>query len=98
LPIEGQQGHTDDILSICFCRQYNYIITGGHEGKVIVWQFETGFMKHQLHTYDKSCLSDNPVKDGKCVENMIWLDNKKMLITSTADQTITLPSCPPVII
>lgn len=47
-------------------------------------------MKHQLHTYDKSCLSDNPVKDGKCVENMIWLDDKKMLITSTADQILRI--------
>ena len=43
-------GHKDDIMSVVYC---NYgaglIYTGGHDGTLIAWNFETGYAKYYLH-------------------------------------------------
>ena len=38
-------GHEDDIMSAVFCLQNNMIYTGGHDGTIFVWSFETGRVK-----------------------------------------------------
>lgn len=60
--------HADDIMSLVFCRENNLIYTGGHDGSLIAWNFETGYVKCNLHDYDKSCMSKEYIKDSKSVD------------------------------
>lgn len=43
------KGHKDDIMSCVYCRQNGLIYTGGHDGTLIAWSFETGSIKKTLH-------------------------------------------------
>jgi WD40 repeat protein len=81
-------GHNDDIMSAVYCLKNNLIYTGGHDGTLLAWNFETGYMKYQLHEYDKSCTSANYIKDSKSVDMLVYLDKKGKLLSMTADQTL----------
>lgn len=50
-PHAGKQvnNHKDDIMSAVYCRRNNYIYTGGHDGSLVCWSFETGNIKRTLH-------------------------------------------------
>ena len=43
------------------CVAFNYvnqlIYTGGHDGSLIAWNFETGYIKFYLHELDPSCMT-----------------------------------------
>lgn len=53
------------------------IYTGGHDGSIIAWNFETGYFKYKLHDLDKTCTSDEfkrkerKIKRRETLENMI---------------------------
>lgn len=44
-----QKTHGDDIMSACYDYKNNLIFTGGHDGTILAWHFETGFIKFYLH-------------------------------------------------
>ena len=46
------------------------IYTGGHDGSLIAWNFETGYVKFYLHDYDPTCMSKagNYIKESKSVD------------------------------
>jgi WD40 repeat protein len=84
---QGDQsmGHNDDIMSAVYCLKNNLIYTGGHDGTLLAWNFETGYMKYQLHEYDKSCTSHNYIKDSKSVDMLLILNERSKLLSMTAD-------------
>ena len=89
LPQNDQMGHKDDIMSAVYCLKYNLIFTGAHDGTLIAWNFETGYMKSQLHLYDSTCLASVPgnhVKESKSVDQLCVLDKFDKLVSMTADQ------------
>jgi hypothetical protein len=55
-------------MSLVYCRENNLIYTGGHDGTLIAWNFENGYIKYLLHDCDKSCISDSYLKDSKSVD------------------------------
>jgi hypothetical protein len=55
-------------MSLVYYRANNMIYTGGHDGSLIAWNFETGQVKYYLHEYDKSCMSKEYIKDSKSVD------------------------------
>lgn len=62
------------------------IYTGGHDGSIFAWNFETGYFKYKLHDLDPSCTSDDYIKDSKSVDAMLILNKRQKLLTMTADQ------------
>ena len=44
-----QKTHGDDIMSATYDFPTNLIFTGGHDGTILAWHFETGFIKFYLH-------------------------------------------------
>ena len=56
------------------CVAYNYvnqlIYTGGHDGSLIAWNFETGYIKFYLHELDPTCISKSGeyIKESKSVD------------------------------
>jgi len=46
------------------------IYTGGHDGSLIAWNFETGYVKYYLHDCDASCMSKTGeyIKESKSVD------------------------------
>lgn len=53
----GIDGHRDDIMSACYDVKTNLVFTGGHDGTLLGWHFETGFVKYHFHEIDKTCVS-----------------------------------------
>ena len=88
LPQNGQLGHKDDIMSAIFCNFNDLIYTGGHDGTLIAWNFETGYIKHYLHEKDPTCTSEEYIKDGKSVDKLLILEERKKLLSMTADQNL----------
>ena len=69
LPHDPSAGHQADIMSTVFDHQNNLIYTGGHDGTLIAWNFETGYRKQpSLHEIDPTCISVNYLEDGKSVD------------------------------
>jgi WD40 repeat protein len=85
---QSDQGvkHEDDIMSVVYYEKNNLVFTGSHEGRLIGWNFETKRAKFELHSEDKTCLSDDPVKDAKSVDCLLILVEKELLLSGTADQ------------
>jgi len=80
-------GHKDDIMSCVYC---NYgaglIYTGGHDGTLIAWNFETGYSKYTLHEYDSTCTSKDHIKESKSVDCLVIMEQRELLLSMTADQ------------
>ena len=57
LPQTDQSGHQENIMSAAFCEENNLIDTGAHDGTLIGWSFETGYIKQYLHDLDPTCTS-----------------------------------------
>ena len=51
--------HMDDIMCVTYNRDNQLIYTGGHDGSLIAWNFETGYIKYYLHELDPTCMSKN---------------------------------------
>lgn len=91
LPRNEQRGHTDDIMSVAYNYQLNLIYTGGHDGSLIAWNFETGYIKNYLHELDPSCTLKNGgdyILQQKSVDCLLILYKKEILVSVSADQTI----------
>ena len=60
-------------MSLAFCKTNQLIYTGGHDGSLIAWNFETGYVKYYLHDIDLSCMSKtgNYIKESKSVDCVI---------------------------
>lgn len=85
LPRDGQEGHKADIMSAVYCLKNGMIYTGGHDGSIVAWNFETGYSKYKLHENDKTCTSDN-IMDGKSVDQLLILDVRDKLLSMSCDQ------------
>lgn len=83
-----QQAHNDDIMSCCFDVKTNLIFTGGHDGTLLAWHFETGFIKFYLHEYDSTCTSNDYIRDSKSVDCLMILKERRLLVSGTADQYV----------
>lgn len=46
-------------MCIAYNRESQLIYTGGHDGSLIAWNFETGYIKFYLHELDPTCISKN---------------------------------------
>ena len=86
LPQGGQEGHKDDIMSAVYCLKNTMIYTGGHDGSIIAWNFETGYSKYKLHDNDKSCTTKDYIKDGRSVDQLLIMDVRDKLLSMSADQ------------
>lgn len=85
---KNQLTHGDDIMSACYDSMNKLIFTGGHDGTILAWHFETGFIKYYLHQQDPTCTSDKHILDAKSVDSLHIMKNQSVLISATADQTL----------
>jgi hypothetical protein len=44
------------------------IFSGGHDGTLLGWNFETRSIKTHMHGIDDTCVSDNYIKESKSVD------------------------------
>lgn len=88
-------------MSICYDYERLILYTGGHDGTLFGWHFETSSIKYRLHEKDPTCLSKNEfeqidrmkaIKESKsvdCLEIMFnRIDESHILMSGTADQKI----------
>ncbi len=80
--------HTQDIMSCTFDIQTLLIFTGGVDGTIVGWNFETSFARYRMHEWDDTCCSPNYIKDSKSVDAIIVMDFKRILISMSADQKL----------
>lgn len=81
-------GHGDDIMSSIYDVKQNLVFTGGHDGTLLAWHFETGFIKYYLHDMDPTCCSKNYIHDSKSVDTLAIMTKKRILLSGSADQII----------
>lgn len=57
-------------MSLAFCKANQLIYTGGHDGSLIAWNLETGYVKYYLHDCDPTCMSKSGeyIKESKSVD------------------------------
>lgn len=57
-------------MCVAYNRANQLIYTGGHDGSLIAWNFETGYIKYYLHELDASCMtkSGNYILESKSVD------------------------------
>ncbi len=84
----GIDGHCDDIMSATYDVRTNLIFTGGHDGTLLAWHFETGFVKFHLHEMDKTCLSKDYIRESKSVDCLHIMHRQRILLSGCADQSI----------
>lgn len=80
-----KESHADDIMSCCFDQRNNLIFTGGHDGTILGWHFETGFIKHYLHNQDDTCQGEDYIKESKSVDSLLIMKKRNILVSGTAD-------------
>lgn len=79
---------TNDIMSCCFDLEKMLIFTGGVDGTIIGWTYETQFARFYLHEWDPTCTSENFTKESKSVDTLIVMDHRRLLVSMSADQMI----------
>jgi len=74
-------------MSTVYYYKTHIVYTGGHDGSLIAWNFETGYRKHSLHEDDPTCTSEKYLEDGKSVDQLLILENRKnpKLVSMSAD-------------
>lgn len=75
-------------MSAIYDVKNNLIFTGGHDGTLLAWHFETGFIKFYLHEMDPTCCSKKYIHDAKSVDSLAIMNKSRILLSATADQTI----------
>lgn len=55
-------------MSVIYCPQNNLIYTGAHDGTLIAWSFETGYIKQYLHDFDQTCTAKDYIQQSKSVD------------------------------
>ena len=88
IPPPGITVHRNDIMSCCFDLKTMLIFTGGVDGFIIGWNYETKFARHELHLSDPTCTSTNHIADSKSVDALVIMEEKRLLISMSADQWI----------
>jgi WD40 repeat protein len=81
----AQLAHGDDIMSSIYDIKNNLVFTGGHDGTLLAWHFETGFIKFYLHEMDSTCCSKNYIKEAKSVDTLAIMTKKSILLSGSAD-------------
>jgi len=81
----GIDGHCDDIMSATYDVKTNLIFTGGHDGTLLGWHFETGFVKFHLHELDKTMTSTNYIVDSKSIDCLHIMQKSRILMSGCAD-------------
>lgn len=71
-----QQGHSSDMTCLCYSPDGQYIVTGGHDGKVKLWNTLTGFCFVTFNEHTSS------------ISDVQFSANKKFFISSSLDGTI----------
>ena len=93
--------HEQDIMSCTFDIDHMLMFTGGVDGTIIGWNFDTKFARYELHLWDSTCTSENFIRDSKSVDSLIVMKEKQLLLSMSADQTLRfwdlndLPASPP---
>ena len=77
--------HKTDIMSCVYDVEKNLIFTGGHEGSLLAWHFETGFSKYSLHEKDKTCTSEDYVRESKSVDCLVIMQQLRLLMSGSSD-------------
>jgi len=70
----NQPTHGDDIMSAVYDHINNLVFTGGHDGTLLAWHFETGFIKYYMHNQEDPkhpMVSTNYIKESKSVDTMV---------------------------
>ena len=75
-------------MSVIYCPQNKLIYTGAHDGTLIAWSFETGYIKQYLHDFDPTCTSKDYIQQSKSVDQILVLDEQLKLLSMTADQVL----------
>ena len=88
-------------MCVAYNRENQLIYTGGHDGSLIAWNFETGYIKYYLHELDPTCMSKsgNYILESKSVDcvrkyiiskniQILILFKKSLIVSVSADQTI----------
>jgi hypothetical protein len=57
-------------MSATYDIKSNLIFTGGHDGTILAWHFETGFIRTYLHSMDPTCTSNNHIVEAKSVDTL----------------------------
>lgn len=57
-------------MCVAYNRENQLIYTGAHDGSLIAWNFETGYIKFYLHEHDPTCQSKsgNYILESKSVD------------------------------
>jgi WD40 repeat protein len=87
LPRNEQRGHGDDIMCVAYNKENQLIYTGGHDGSLIAWNFETGYIKFYLHELDPTCMSKsgNHILESKSVDCILILYKHSLICSVSAD-------------
>ena len=83
--------HHHDIMSCCFDLPNKLIFTGGVDGAIVGWNFDTHFPRWMMHDWDLTeprCQSDDFVKDSKSVDALVVFEQKQLLLSMSADQLL----------
>lgn len=85
--------HEHDIMSCTFDLKQLLIFTGGIDGTIIGWTYETKFPRYEMHKWDPTCQSDNHIRDSKSIDALIVMDEedpdrKRLLLSMSADQIL----------
>ena len=75
-------------MSCCFDLKLLLIFTGGVDGTIIGWNYETKFARYEMHKSDPTCTSENFIADSKSVDALVIMDHKRLLISMSADQWV----------
>jgi WD40 repeat protein len=75
-------------MSCVYDFKTNLIFTGGHDGEIRAWHFETGFSKYKLSDKDPTCVSADYVNDSKSVDNLVIMQKERILMSGTCDGKI----------
>ena len=75
-------------MSCTFDLKWLLIFTGGVDGTIVGWNYETKFARYEMHLGDPTCTSHAFIKDSKSVDALVIMEEKRLLISMSADQII----------
>lgn len=80
--------HMDDIMTCCYDWKIKILFTGGHDGTLYGWNFETGTIRYRLHEWDNTCRGlpgVDPIKAQKSIDSLLIMGERRVLLSGTAD-------------
>ena len=82
-PIEEEEGHVDWVSSVAFSPDNKILLSGSHDGTLIVWDVSTG---RQLRSIEGHRHDD----DHGAVTSVVFSADGKMLLSASSDKTMRL--------